>query len=236
MKKSEAEKGKDLANAMRNSDFVAIQQMFLDAHEDAMIRGLESVFGQGVQVYPAPVSHAVTKRFMESYTQYPHTELRPAFHGTDARNHDSIFQRGLLIPGDSNELTVVHGKAHGRGVYTANIDAAWLSRGFATQPILLICGVLQTSSVRHVFDAMVVGESSHVVPLFVGEGPYPGGCSAPRQQTKVKVPSTSVPLAPDASVTKATNGATGKANVKPPGKSNKDAKFKARLTKLSNRH
>merc|ERR1719384_1562939 len=97
--------------------------------------------------------------------------MRPAFHGTNAVNHKSIFNRGLLIPGQDNELQVIHGAAHGRGVYTANVDAAWLSKGFCTQPRMLVCAVLDSSEVvRHVGDAMVVARSDHVVPLFEGAG------------------------------------------------------------------
>merc|ERR1712217_36414 len=103
----------------------------------------------------------------------PNAEMRPAFHGTNAANHKSIFNRGLLIPGAGNELQVIHGAAHGRGVYTANIDAAWLSRSFCTAPTMLVCAVLQTDAVRHVGDAMVVGKAEHVVPLFVGTGETP---------------------------------------------------------------
>merc|ERR1712228_109676 len=111
---------------------------------------------------------------MQSIREMPSGELRPAFHGTNAANHSSIFERGLLIPGEGNELRVVHGAAHGKGVYTANVDAAWLSRGFCYNPQMLVCAVLQSSAVRHVGDAMVVGRADHVVPLFEGEGRYFG--------------------------------------------------------------
>merc|ERR1740116_604551 len=96
--------------------------------------------------------------------------MRPAFHGTDAANHNSIVKRGLLIPGQGNELKVAHGAAHGKGVYTANVDAAWLSRGFCSAPTMLVCAVLQSDAVRHVGDAMVVSKEEHVVPMFEGAG------------------------------------------------------------------
>merc|ERR1712072_581926 len=97
----------------------------------------------------------------------PTVELRPAFHGTDAVNHNSIFKRGLLIPGADTGVTMKNGAAHGRGVYTANVDAAWLSRGFCDSPAMLVCAVLQSDMVSHVGDAMVVGNYDHVVPLFI---------------------------------------------------------------------
>merc|ERR1712203_856112 len=68
--------------------------------------------------------------------------------------------------GQGNELKVVNGAVHGKGVYTANLNAAWLSRGFCSEAKMLICAVLQTPSVRHVLDAQVVFNAAHVVPLF----------------------------------------------------------------------
>merc|ERR1719297_465275 len=35
---------------------------------------------------------------------------------------------------------------------------------------MLVCAVLQTSKVKHVMDAMVVGKSAHIVPLFNATG------------------------------------------------------------------
>merc|ERR1719401_2255713 len=133
------------------------------------MRSLHSVFGHGVALRPVPVAPAVHKRFMQTMLKKPEAEVRPAFHGTDVGNHASIFERGLLVPGDACDIRVVHGQAHGRGIYTANVDAAWLSQGFCTAPNMLVCAVLQSNSaVRHVGDAMVVARSDHVVPLFEG--------------------------------------------------------------------
>jgi len=96
--------------------------------------------------------------------------LCPAFHGTAHRNHRLIFQDGLLIPGQGNNLEVVNGSAHGLGIYTARLNAAWLSGCFCDDPSLLVCAVLQSKAVRHVMDAMVVFNAASVVPLFVGRG------------------------------------------------------------------
>jgi hypothetical protein len=100
----------------------------------------------------------------------PSLKVAPALHGTSAANLDSIYQRGLLVPGQGNELQVVNGAAHGTGVYTANLNASWLSAGFCSGPKMLVCAVLETSEVRHVQDAQVVANSAHVVPLFLGVG------------------------------------------------------------------
>jgi hypothetical protein len=36
-----------------------------------------------------------------------------SYHGTDTRNFPSIKSRGLLVPGDGNDIKVVHGSAYG---------------------------------------------------------------------------------------------------------------------------
>mmetsp|Transcript_21075 Transcript_21075/g.39197 ORF Transcript_21075/g.39197 Transcript_21075/m.39197 type:complete len:564 (+) Transcript_21075:56-1747(+) len=237
LKMEEAEEAKRLADALQNCDFNAIRNSFLETYHDRLLQSLASAFGPCAKLYRAPLSTAVMDRFMESYVQHPNTELRPAFHGTNVSNHDSIFQRGLLIPGDENELSVVHGAAHGRGVYTANIDAAWLSRGFCSHPTLLICGVLQTSTVRHVYDAMVVGDSSHVVPLYVFESE--SFESSLKPQVTVSAPALPSPVlhAPKHSPKPA--NAKGNVKMSPQTKeqktTTKQSKFKARLAKQSNR-
>lgn len=135
-----------------------------------------SRFGR-VEIQPVSLARTLRKRFMGCLGDIPssvnrRTKIYPGFHGTDASNHQSIFDRGLLIPGQGNELQVIHGAAHGQGVYTANVDAAWLSEGFCTEPRILICAVLDLGCVTFPGDAMVVSSSAHVVPLFeaVGSG------------------------------------------------------------------
>merc|ERR1711988_1867856 len=115
--------------------------------------GLEAVFGNSAVLSPAPIAKAVHERFLASLAEHNAVEIRPAFHGTNVVNHKSIFERGLLIPGRGNELKIVHGAVHGQGVYTANVDAAWLSKGFCSDPCMLVCAVLQ-SQVRYAGDAM----------------------------------------------------------------------------------
>merc|ERR1719401_1856887 len=71
-----------------------------------------------------------------------------------------------MIPGEGNDLAVVHGAAHGRGIYTARVNAPWLSRGFCNSPNVLACAVLGSNSVRPVMDALVVFNAGLVIPLF----------------------------------------------------------------------
>jgi hypothetical protein len=95
-------------------------------------------------------------------------------------NVPSIAAHGLVIPGSRTPgkpyVRVVHGQAHGRGVYTAKNPG--LAHGYArhqnplTEDILL-CAVLDDAGdkegekvVKHVGDAMVVAKESHVLPLF----------------------------------------------------------------------
>merc|ERR1712232_567248 len=115
----------------------------------------------------APMAKEVYEPFMQVLKKaFPN--VKPAFHGTDARNHGSIFNRGLLIPGmgKGSDLSIVNGAVHGRGIYTANINAAWLSLGFCSAPRILVCAVVQSSKVTHPGDAMVVFDASHVIPVY----------------------------------------------------------------------
>jgi hypothetical protein len=171
----EAEAAKEAAAAWLSKrkeagdvNFNTLRRLFLESHEEAIMHGLESVFGP-VRLLPTPLHQEVQDSFMRSVQECPKAEIRPAFHGTDAKNHASIYRHGLLVPGVGNRLRVVHGAVHGQGVYTANIDAAWLSKGFCSGPAMFVCGVLQTDCVRHVGDAMVVGRADHVTPLFFAE-------------------------------------------------------------------
>lgn len=220
-----------------NSDFEAMRNAFLSCHENGIYSGLGKVFARPIKLAWTPLHSAVQVRFMKNLAKTG-AVLRPAFHGTNFSNHSSIFHRGLLIPGENNELKVVHGAAHGRGVYTANIDAACLSRGFCSAPAMLVCAVLQTSFVRHVGDAMVVGVADHVIPLFEAiAGSW--GCSeftpAPALPTMQPMPMRVV-TAPIAASTKGTAKAKGNCNDKQPPPSSRSSKFMARLAKKSAKH
>lgn len=202
-------------------DFKSLRRAFLEMHEGAITRGLESVFGQ-VRLHPAPLHEDVKARFMRSFSEFPGVEVRPAFHGTDLKNHSSIFRNGLLIPGMGNSLKVVHGAVHGTGIYTANIDAAWLSRGFCSAPVMLVCGVLQTTSVKYVMDAMVVGVADHVVPLFYGEAVTNKDMFSEEPVVNATAASRYPAVALKVTTTKS--------------KEDKSEKFKARLARRSKRH
>ena len=159
----------------RGADFTDFRKQFKAIHGEVVIRSLESIWGT-VELKATKLAEEVEERFLRQLSKMdgPNGQLRPAFRGTYAKNYPSIFSRGLLIPGlgDGADLPIVHGAAHGRGIYTANIDAPWLSKGFCDDHSMLVCAVLDFGSehVRQVRDAMVVFHPDCVVPLFLATG------------------------------------------------------------------
>jgi len=174
------------------SPYDALRWHILGEHGQQIYKSLTDVFGFSVRLRPVPMDKAVSRAFMHRASNC--SDIRPAFHGTDVKNYSSIFHRGLLIPGDGNTLRVVHGTAHGRGVYTANVDAAWLSKGFCSDTSMLVCAVLVSSAVRFAGDAMVVQLASDVIPIFEARAnrPSPTSCSMPASTTKSALPSPAV--------------------------------------------
>lgn len=199
-------------------DFDDFKQKFLATHGGSITRGLSEQFGAGVSLSATPLAAEVKSRFMQAL-QESAAEIRPAFHGTNSANYQSIFQRGLLIPGHGNELKIVHGAAHGTGIYTANVDAAWLSRGFCSEESMLVCAVVHTSQVRHKGDAMIVGRADLVAPMFLAaKGVEPDNL---KHRYAAAAPSVAAPSTSDA------KGAQTQT---------KGSKFKARLAARSKRH
>jgi len=168
------------------SSFEAFRRDFLERYGPAIKANLSAKSCGSLTLRPAPVSREVQNRFIEECAETRAGDVVPAYHGSEATNYDSICERGLLIPGRGNELAIVHGAAHGRGIYTASVDAPSLSMSFCTEPKLLVCGVLDDSldlmpeqescgqflvgarsqSIKHVGDAIVVFNERRVVPLF----------------------------------------------------------------------
>jgi len=221
-------------------DFHVFRKTFLNLHEHNILRGLDAVFPPPITLGPAPLSLEVKQRFMKSILAMPSAEVRPAFHGTDAANHASIFKRGVLIPGQSNELRVVHGAAHGTGVYTANVDAAWLSKSFCSDSTMLVCAVIQSNVIRHVGDAMVVGNHDHVIPLFEASAPSFLDAvvrTAPKPAPVVpQLPSVAAKPAATLQLPAEVSSGKGKLRSDAKAKEDKSSKFKARLAKRSQRH
>lgn len=176
--------------APKLSPFELIRSRFLSNYERQIRNGLNRCFEGPVTLKPTPVASDVEERFLEGCKKCGVDVrrslglLRPAFHGTREELHASIFARGLLIPGEGNDVRVRNGSAHGLGIYTAKVENAWLSKGFCSAPRMLVCGVVddavnvkqhtmgnhlvtaQSEAVRHVGQAVVVFDSKRVVPLF----------------------------------------------------------------------
>lgn len=169
------------------SEFDKFRAKFLRRHGGALLHSLNQCT-EGRSLTPAPLAPEVQERFLATCGKRM-AKISPGFHGTATSTHDSIFQKGLLIPGQDNGLRVMNGSAHGNGVYVAKLSNPWLSQSFARGANkMLICGVVddalaltqeqrlgsfqlckESSNVRHVGDAMVVFESVRVAPLFVAE-------------------------------------------------------------------
>lgn len=217
----EKEREREFRAKLRQSvlDFEGFRQSFLDQHRHSINKGLRSVFA-GVALDQAPLSHSVKARFMRAYAEAS-ASVVPAFHGTNAANYPSIFNRGLLVPGQGNELRIVNGAAHGTGIYTANVDAALLSRGFCSEQSMLVCAVIHTGAVRHRGDAMIVPTPELVAPFFLATRGKP----APTKDNVLRV----VANAPGAQT-----GASRALKDEPSDKAaSKSSKFKASLAAKS---
>jgi len=166
--------------------FEQLRNQFLREHGRDVRRNLGRCLDGNLEIKPATVSADVQRRFMEGFAGAPDGEIIATYHGSNATNYNSICERGLLIPGSHNGLRVEHGAAHGRGVYTARVGAPELSRGFCTEPQLLVCGVVddavglpgketcgrfsvsaKSATIKHVGDAVVVKDERRVAPLFM---------------------------------------------------------------------
>ncbi|CAE7355701.1 unnamed protein product [Symbiodinium natans] len=170
--------------------FDALRIRFLHRHGGNVLRSLKQGGGVKIQrLLPAPLSGHARSRFLQTYCGGKGGALRPTLHGTNVNNHASIFERGLLIPDPAtNGLTVVHGSAHGLGVYSASVSNPCLALGFVQghgQAAVLVCGVVddtsclampqqycgrmcrrESSNIRVVDDAVIALTSDRIAPLF----------------------------------------------------------------------
>lgn len=169
--------------------FEAVRSQLMQQHGEQLRTKLSGVLLGSLNFKPAPVSKEVQARFLGCMRETGITSATPAFHGSAAENYSSIYEKGLLIPGKKTGVKVVHGSAHGVGIYTAQIHKPSLSAGFCSEPRMLVCGVLddampamstervgrlsvtaKSEVIKHVGDAMVVFDEARVVPLFEASG------------------------------------------------------------------
>jgi len=165
------------------------RKSFLEKHGMHFCQSLQSCFCGPIYLKPTPLNSEVQERFFNSCNGDLDGSLLPAFHGTATSRLMSIYEKGFLIPGVENHLKVVHGSAHGLGIYTATIDSPLLSWGFCSSSggeSMLVCGVLsdavnnpaiqhmgnlevksESADVLHVGNAIVIFDTKRVAPLFV---------------------------------------------------------------------
>jgi len=182
---------KDLLHLLAKTGgaFEKFRAQFLTRHYSALSDALGKC-AEGRVLIPTPLSPELQHRFLSACHQNVNGTAF-GFHGTADSSYKSIFSRGLLVPGEDNEIRVAHGSAHGKGVYIAKPSNPWLSQGFATRygaNKMLVCGVVDDSKnldqvekvgalsmtrksndVYHIGDAMVVFDSARVAPLFVAQ-------------------------------------------------------------------
>jgi len=173
------------AEQLQTKNFEEVRNDFLRQHGAEVKLNLDKCFAGPLKLEPAPVSQAVQQRFLRGFLASAGADLTPALHGSHADNYSSICERGLIIAGKKGDIPIAHGAAHGRGIYTACVTAPTLSRGFCSEPKMLVCAVVddaqhvgrrencgnftvsaKSATVKHVGDAMVISDESRVVPLF----------------------------------------------------------------------
>lgn len=171
------------AGQQRSDDFEQFRQCFLKQHIKSIGSALNSLSLQGqIEMKPTPLSCEVRQRFLSACNGQVKDAVRPVWHGTDVNSLDSIYQQGLLIPGQNNGLKVKNGSAYGLGIYAARADCPQLSLGYCRggSRKLLVCGMIDVSepdSVRHGSNFVVIFNHHLVAPLF--ETTLPDGSFAP---------------------------------------------------------
>lgn len=162
-----------------------IRTEFMKQHGQQVKTELSNALGNTVKITPAPVSALVVSRFSSCTATVSAASARivPVFHGTEARNHASIFKHGFQLPGQ--QVKIRNGLSHGVGTYVSNVSSAWLSREFCTQSKMIVCALVddatplktptrignffataESSSVRHIGSALVVFNPSRLLPLY----------------------------------------------------------------------
>lgn len=184
------------AGQQNSDDFEQFRQCFLKQHITSIGSALNSLSLQGqIEMKPTPLSCEVKQRFFSACNGQVKNVVRPVWHGTDVNSLDSIYQQGLLIPGQNNGLRVKNGSAYGLGIYAARADCPQLSLGYCRggSRKLLVCGMIdasETDSVWHGSNFVVIFNHHLVAPLF--ETTLPDGSFAyrpvpplPNQNTQV---------------------------------------------------
>ncbi|KNC52122.1 uncharacterized protein AMSG_00949 [Thecamonas trahens ATCC 50062] len=96
------------------------------------------------KIEPAPINRALLERFIASSRRM---KVLPSVvsHGTSLRKFNSIFDRGLIIPGRAG-VNVANGSVYGRGIYTSTELSTPLAYSRCatakTSTRVIVCGLL----------------------------------------------------------------------------------------------
>eukprot|EP00933_Yihiella_yeosuensis_P007705 TRINITY_DN11285_c0_g1_i1.p1 TRINITY_DN11285_c0_g1~~TRINITY_DN11285_c0_g1_i1.p1 ORF type:complete len:526 (-),score=95.15 TRINITY_DN11285_c0_g1_i1:205-1692(-) len=184
---------------VKTGPFQKLRTEFLEQNLQQLCSGLRQVMPGNIALKATPLAPHVRRRFLEACNGELQGKLECAFHGTEETNLESIYAKGLLVPGQGNHVKVANGNAHGQGIYTAKVTHPFLSYSFAKgiKRHMLICGVLddaevvrpracgnfivtkESANVRHVSDAIVVFDPVRVAPLFDAYSLGVSGATAP---------------------------------------------------------
>jgi hypothetical protein len=122
---------------VNHGDFTSLRNSFLGSFRKKIREELQKVGGLVKLQVPA-VGHDCGKRFVDTAKG---NEIQLGWHGTREANIDSIFNRGLIIPGHGG-VTVRNGSAYGVGIYTATGDNPSLSRAYCDSDKMILVGVV----------------------------------------------------------------------------------------------
>ena len=168
----------------------ALQQSFLEKHLGAVQSALGETGIKPTYVRPLHLGAEPLQAFTK-WAAAVGVQPRVAWHGTSAGHHDSIARHGLLVPGGDGvssrwagkpNVGVVHGQAHGKGIYTSTTPGT--ASAYARDGSMLLTAVLDTPDDTHhpahgLTDIMVVKREDNVLPMYeVGFERTGSGCGA----------------------------------------------------------
>ena len=143
-----------------------------------------------IDVKPGNVNPTLVQKFVKTAASM---KVLPSIvmHGTRGDNFNSIFQRGLIVPGKGG-VTVVNGAAYGTGIYTSTSAATPVAyaRGTAREGDIakvIVCGVIDPQVPTSKIVAPLVTSSSGPLPTRPTAAPAgPAKTQAPVSTSKTQ--------------------------------------------------
>lgn len=166
------------------SPFEAFRAAWYQRHREHIQHALPITSGSHVAaVRPASINPTVAARFMRLRSNLSQRDPLLTFHGTSSANHESILERGFLIPGrtyrDGVRIGVANGSAYGRGIYSSTDLTMSLGYTRCTGPVqrLFVCATLTdyhrnvrvsslNGEVRHHGQMVIFFREQRIVPMF----------------------------------------------------------------------